>query len=373
MEENMEENFEELFNNSVKDVKLGKIVTGKVIDITSKNEIIVDLGYKADGIIPYQEYSFEEGKDPRDEFKIGDEITADVLKMNDGLGNVLLSYKKIKSRLAREELEKKIDNKEIFKEKVIEVNNNGLITDYKGIRIFIPMSLSGISKNEDINEYKGKEVEFLIIEYDLKNRKVIGSIKEIKDQEKKKVENKFWQSVDLGKEYEGTVKSISSYGAFVEIENGIQGLLHVSELSWERNADVHDILKEGQKIQVTIKELDRENKRIKLSSNLKGEDPWEIVKEKYNINDIVEVKVVKFMQFGAFAELEPGIEGLIHISQISEERIAKPEDKLHIGQILNAKIIDIDTENKKIGLSIKELEGTSYDPEYVEEIAKSNK
>ncbi len=369
----MEENFEELFNKSVKDVKLGKIVTGKVIEITSKNEIIVDLGYKADGIIPYQEYSFEEGKDPRDEFKIGDEITADVLKMNDGLGNVLLSYKKIKSRLAREELEKKIENKEIFKEKITEVNNNGLITEYKGIRIFIPMSLSGIAKNEDINEYKGKEVEFLIIEYDFKNRKIIGSIKEIKDQEKKKVENEFWQSVELGKEYEGTVKSISSYGAFVEIENGIQGLLHVSELSWERNADVHDILKEGQKIQVTIKELDRENRRIKLSSNLKGEDPWDIVKEKYNVNDIVEVKVVKFMQFGAFAELEPGIQGLIHISQISEERISKPEDKLHIGQILNAKIIDIDTENKKIGLSIKELEGTSYDPEYAEEIAKLNK
>jgi 4-hydroxy-3-methylbut-2-enyl diphosphate reductase len=368
----MEENFEELFNNSIKDVKLGKTATGKIIEITSKKEIIVDLGYKADGIIPLSEYSFDLEKDPNDEFKVGDTITADVLKMNDGLGNVLLSYKKIKSRVALQELEQKIENKEIFKEKVADVNNNGLIVEYKGIRIFIPMSLSCISKNEDIQEYKGKEVEFLITEYDRKTKKIIGSIKEIRDEEKRKIENEFWQNVEVGKEYEGTVTSISSYGAFVEIEKGIQGLLHVSEISWERNIDVHDILKENQKINVIIKELDKENKRIKLSSKLKGEDPWNKVAEKYNVNDIVEVKIDKFMQFGAFAEIEPGIEGLIHISQISEERITKPEEKLKIGQKLNAKIIDIDIPNKKIGLSIKELEGTSYDPEYADEIAKIN-
>lgn len=369
----MEENFEELFKNSIKDANIGKTATGKIIEITSKKEIIVDLGYKADGIIPLSEYSFDEGKNPNDEFKIGDTITADVLKMNDGLGNVLLSYKKIKSRMIRQEFEQKVNNKEIFKEKITDINNNGLITDYKGIRIFIPMSLSGINKNEDINTYKGKEVEFIVTEYDSKNRKVIGSIKEIQDQEKKKIEDDFWENVEIGKEYEGIVKSISSYGAFIEVAQGIQGLLHVSEISWERNADVHDILKENQQINVTIKELDKENKRIKLTSKLKGEDPWSKVKEKYNVNDIVEVKIVKCMQFGAFAELEQGIEGLIHISQISEERITKPEEKLKLGQILNAKIIDIDIENKKIGLSIKELEGTSYDPEYADEIAKINK
>lgn len=368
----MEENFEEMFNNSIKDVKLGKTVTGTIIRITKNKEIFVDLGYKADGIIPISEYSFEEGKDPNDEFKVGDIITADVLKMNDGLGNVLLSYKKVKSRIAREELEKKIKNKEIFKEKVIDINNNGLITQYKGIRIFIPMSLSGISKNENINEYNEKEIEFLIIEYDLKNRKVIGSVKEIKDQEKKKIENEFWQNVEIGKEYEGTVKSISSYGAFIELAQGIQGLLHISEISWEKNVDIHSILKENETINVIIKELDKENKRIKLESRLKGEDPWNKVKSNYNVNDIVEVKIVRFMPFGAFAEIEKGIEGLIHISQISEERITKPEEKLKIGQILNAKIIDIDIDNKKIGLSIKELEGTSYDPEYADEIAKFN-
>ena len=369
----MEENFEEMFNKSIKDVKLGKTITGKIIDITSKKEIIVDLGYKADGIIPYEEYSFEEGKDPNDEFKIGDTITADVLKTNDGLGNVLLSYKKIKLRTIREEFEKKVKNKEIFKEKVTDINSNGLIVDYNGLRIFIPMSLSCIPKNEDINEYKGKEIEFVVIECDFKNRKVIGSIKQIKDEEKKKLEDNFWKNVEVGKKYEGIVKSISSYGAFIEIENIAQGLLHVSEISWQRNADIHKILKENQKINVVIKELDKENKKFKLSSELKGEDPWSKVSEKYNVNDIMQVKIVRFMPFGAFAELEKGVEGLIHISQISEERITKPEEKLKLGQVINAKIIDMDLENKKIALSIKELEGTSYDPEYADEIAKMSK
>lgn len=366
----MEENFEELFNKSIKDVNIGKTVTGTVIRITKNKEIYVDLGYKADGIIPLQEYSFEEGKDPNDEFKSGDEITADVLKMNDGLGNVLLSYKKTKSRDIWKSFERKVNNKEIFKEKVTEVNNKGLVVSVNGIRIFIPMSLSCINRNEDIQSYKGKEIEFIITEYNKENKKIIGSVKELKDQEKKQIEDKFWNEVEIGKTYEGIVVAISNYGAFIELEKDIQGLLHISEITWEKNANPHDILKENQKINVTIKELDKENRRFKLSTDLKGEDPWNIVKDKYNVNDVIKVKIVKFMPFGAFAELEKGIQGLIHISQISGERITKPEEKLKIGQEVNAKIIDIDLENKKIGLSISELEGTSYDLEYAEELEK---
>ena len=362
----MEENFEKLFNESVKDVNIGRTVTGKVIRITKNKEIYVDLGYKADGIIPQQEYSFDEDKNPSDEFKAGDEITADVLKMNDGLGNVLLSYKKVKLRNIWKNFEQKVDNKEIFKEKVTEVNNNGLIVSIEGIRIFIPLSLSGITRNENIQDYKGKEVEFIITEYNKENKKIIGSIKEIKDQEKQRILNKFWNEVEVGKKYEGIVSSISSYGAFIELESGVQGLLHVSELSWEKNIDPREILEVNQKIKVSIKELDKENKRIKLSADLKGEDPWNNILEKYHINDVVKVKIVKFMTFGAFAELEKGIEGLIHISQISTERITKPEEKLKIEQEVNAKIVDLDIENKKIGLSISELEGTSYDLEYQE-------
>jgi len=360
-----EDNFEELLNNSMKEINLGKTVTGKVINITSKDEIIVDLGYKADGIIPKQEYSFDENENPRDEIKIGDSITADVLKMNDGVGNVLLSYKRYKARNSRAELENKFKNEEIFEEKISEVTDKGFIVNYAGMRIFIPLSLSGITRNEDIEEYKNKKVKFKIIECDLKNRRIIGSIKILKDEEDRKKSEKFWNDIEVGKECEGKVTSLSAYGAFVDL-GVVQGLLHISEMTWEKNKNPNDILKVGQMIKVKAIEVDKENKRIKLSYLEKGPNPWEKVKEKYNVNDILTVKVVKLMPFGVFVELEPGIEGLVHISQICEKRITKPEEELKVGQKVNAKILNIDEENKKIELTIKELEGTSN--EYKEEI-----
>lgn len=295
--ENEEENFEELFNKSVQYVELGKTVTGTVITVTKNNEIYVDLGYKADGIVPYKEYSYKEGEDPHKEFKSGDKITVDILKMNDGTGSILLSYKKVKQRNQKEEIRKR------------------------------------------------------------------------KNEEKQKIEE-FWENMQIGDQFNGTVKAISAYGAFVEVARGVQGLLHISDMTWERNANPRDILKEEQEILVRIKEIDRENKRIKLELVDKGENPWSKVQEKYKINDIVKAKITKLMPFGAFAELEPGIEGLIHISQISNKRITKPEEKLSVGQEVNVKILNIDAENKKIELSIRELEGTSYDLEYSEDIKK---
>ena len=360
-----EENFEELLNNSMKEVNLGRTVTGKVINITSKDEIIVDLGYKADGIIPKQEYSFDENANPRNEIKIGDSITADVVKMNDGLGNVLLSYKKYKARNSRIELENKFKNKEVFEEKISEITDKGFIVNYNGIRIFIPMSLSGITRDEKTEEYKNKTVKFRIIECDARNNKVIGSVKVLKDEEEKRRSEEFWSNVELGKEYEGKVNSLSTYGAFVDL-GSIQGLLHISEMTWEKNKNPNDILKVGQTVKVTIIEADKENKRIKLSYSEKGPNPWDLVKGKYNVNDVVTTKVAKLMPFGAFLELEPGVEGLVHISQISEKRITKPEEELKVGQKVNAKILDVDEEKKKIELTIKELEGTSN--EYKEEI-----
>lgn len=362
--ENLEtnENFEQLFKESLKEeVKLEKVVTGTVLRITKNKEIFVDLGYKADGIIPRDEYSFNEEDDPNNEFKVGDIITADVVKLNDGLGNVLLSYKRARTRNARKEFEQKVNEKEILTTKITEANEKGFITDYKGIRIFIPLSLSGITRNENIQDYKNKTVEYVIVEYNPENRKVIGSIKELKDKYKKEKQEKFWAEAQVDKKYEGTVASISDYGAFVEVCEGIQGLLHVSEMSWKRNINPHDILEVNQKVNVAIKELDLENKRLKLTLEEKGPNPWEQAETKYKVNDIVKVEIVKFMPFGAFAEIEPGVEGLIHISQISEERILKPEDKLQLGQELNAKIINIDLENKKIELSVREIEGTSYE------------
>ena len=354
-----------LKNRKVKeDNTIGRTVTGKVIAINSKDEIIVDIGYKADGIIPRKEYSFNEEDDPKEEIKVGDSITADVLKMNDGVGNVLLSYKKYKARQARKELDEKVKRQEIFEEKISEVIEKGFIVNYNGTRIFIPLSLSGIVRNEDINDYKNRIVRFKIIEYDPKNRRIIGSIKIVKEEEQKQELDSFWQEIEIGKEYEGIVNSLSAYGAFVDLGSA-QGLLHISEITWDKSKNVNDILEVGQHIKVHVIDLDKENRRIKLSYNGKGPDPWEKIENKYNINDIVTVKVSKFMPFGAFVELEPGIEGLVHISQIAERRIVKPEEELSLGQKVNAKIIGLDLENKKIEISIKEIENTSN--EYKEE------
>lgn len=367
MKNENELSFEELFNESLKEqeTKLEKTVTGKIISITEQGEIFVDINYKADGIIPKKEYSNDENANPKDEFKEGDTIIADVLKLNDGLGNVLLSYKRVKTRESKKEFEEKIKDGKIIESTVVQVNEKGLITILDEVRVFIPLSLSGIPRGEDIKSYEGKTVKYRITEYNPRENKVIGSIKSVLDEEKDKIKEEFWNSVEIGKQYEGRVASISSYGAFVDL--GVtQGLLHVSEISWERNINVNDILKQDQIIKVTVIELDKENKRIKLSYLDKGPNPWNKAEEKYHIGDIIKVKVVKMMPFGVFVELEKGIEGLVHISQIAEKKITKPEEELKINQHVNAKIIDMNIENQRIELSIKELEGTSN--EYKEEM-----
>lgn len=359
--ENFEDNvtFEEVFNETFKQINVGTIITGTIININEKNEIFVDIGYKADGIIPRREYSFNENKDPHDEFKTGDKIKAVVLKLNDGLGNVLMSYKKAMEKVAREDFKTKVSHNEIFTEKVSKVSNNGLIVNYKEtIRIFIPLSLSNIQKSENINDYIGQEVRFRVIENDEKNRKIIGSIKDVVDEEKKAESDKFWNEIEVGKKYKGIVNSLSDYGAFVDI-GGAQGLLHVSEMTWARNENPRNILEVGQEIDVKVKEVDKENKRFKLSYEKKGPNPWNKAEEKYHIGDVVKVKVSKLMPFGAFVELEKGIEGLVHISQICEKKISKPEEELQVGKKVNAKIIDMDIEHQKLELSIRDLEGTS--------------
>lgn len=352
--EKMEDNltFEDIVNQTLKSIKKGTVITGTIVEINDKNEIFVDIGYKADGIIPKSEFFGEE------DLKVGDKIKAEVLKLNDGQGNVLLSNKHLKLKEIKNSFNEKVEKNEIFEEKVSSVNSNGLIILYRNlIRIFIPLSLSNIHKDEEnIESYVGKEVKFKIIENE--DKRIIGSIKAVTDEEKKKKEEDFWKEIEVGKKYKGIVTSLSDYGAFVDI-GGAQGLLHISEMTWGRNENPRNILKVNEEIPVTIKELDKENKRFKLSYDKKGPNPWDKVKDKYNVGDIVKVKITKLMPFGAFAELEKGIEGLIHISQICERKITKPEEELEVNKKVNAKIINIDEENKKIELSIRELEGTS--------------
>ena len=363
----MEKNktFEELLEESVKEVNFEKTVTGKIISITNQGEIYVDLGYKADGIIPKSEYSFDENANPKDEFKIGDTITADVLKMNDGQGNVLLSYKKVKIEQIRKEFENKVKDDVIFEEKINAVSEKGFIVLYKNaVRIFIPMSLANIDKGINKEEYKGKLVKFKVIEYDPKNHKIIASIKKIIEEETQKKQQEAWNNLEVGKQLEGTIKNIENYGLFIEV-GAIQGLLHKSEISWNKYINLKDKFHVGDSIKVIVKEFNENENKLQFSYPEKQENPWTNIEEKYHINDIVTCKVVNLTSFGAFLELEEGIEGLVHISQISETRVAKPEDVLKIGQKVNAKILEIHPEEKRMELSIKELEGTSK--EYMEE------
>ncbi len=344
-EENV--SFEELLNASMEsNKKLEKIVNGKVISVTSNGEIFVDFNYKADGIVPKNEYSFDEEADPKDEFKPGDSITCEVIG-HDQNGNVLLSYKKMKKQETLKKFEEKVNNNEIFEEKVKSANDKGVIVDYQGIRIFIPNSLACGQK---------ERIRFRVIEYKPNEHRIIGSARVVVEEEKKRLEEAFWSNVEVDKEYEGTVSSVCSYGAFVNVD-GVDGLLHISEISWNRNANANDLLKQGQKIKVRIKDIDKENKRFKLSYDGKGENPWDNIG--INVGDVIKVKIKKLATFGAFAEIKEGVEGLIHISQISTERITKPEDKLEVNEEVNVKVINIDMKNKKIELSIRELEGTS--------------
>jgi len=360
MGNDVNESFENLYNDSIKNnVTFGKNVTGKIIEITSKGEIFVDLGYKADGIIPKNEYSFNMDDNPNDEFKIGDTITAEILKMNDGTGNVLLSYKKIKISQKYEEFEKRVSNNEIFSGEIKQIDKNGIVTYVDNVRIFIPLSLSGIKNTDSLNDYIGQKIDFKIIEYEPNSKKIIGSNKIINDEKRLGIETNFWNTVEIGKNYNGKVVKINPYGAFVDL-GGVQGLLHISEITWKKNANANDYLTDNQEIPVIIKDIDKENKKIQLSYPLKQPNPWDNISEKYNINDVVKVTIKKFMPFGAFAELEDGIEGLVHISQITDERIAKPDDKLKLGQIVDAKIIGMNIENKKIELSIKEVQDNNW-------------
>lgn len=369
--ENMNENitFEELLNQTLKEVKVGQTITGNVIEVTSKGEVFIDIGYKADGIIPANEYMLNAGETVNTKFELGDRISAVVLRLNDGLGNVLLSYNKARKEIDTKEFESKVNNNAIFKSIVTDVNDKGLIVNFNTIRIFIPLSLSGIPKSIDAHTYKGKEVSYKVIEYNPETNRIIGSVKQLLDEEKEAKSKEFWNNIAVDKMYTGVVTSISEYGAFVDLDGVVQGLLHISEMTWERDKKPKDIVSVGEEIKVRVKELDKENKRIKLIYDKKGPDPWSKVEEKYKVSDVVNVKVSNFAPFGAFVKIEKGIEGLIHISQICQKRITKPEEVLKEGQKVNAKIISIDAENKKIELSIREIEGTSDESSDSEEVS----
>ena len=350
-----EESFEALLDASIKTLNTGDTVTGTVVAIGT-TEVQVDLGTKHAGYIPYDEVSADPNVKPEEVLHIGDEIKVFVVRVNDQEGTVQLSRKKLDGMRVWDELQEAADNKTPVEAKITETNKGGLVANVKGVRVFIPASASGVARGGDLEGLKGQTVRVRITEVNRERRggRVVGSIRAVASEERKAAQEKVWSEIEIGKKYTGVVKSLTSYGAFVDI-GGVDGMVHVSELSWRRVKNPAEVVKVGDTIEVYVIGLDPEKHKISLGYKTAEMNPWNQFTAKYNVGDVAKVKIVKMMTFGAFAEIVPGVDGLIHISQIADRRIAKPEDVLTVGQEVDAKIIDIDAENKRISLSIRAL------------------
>ena len=349
----MEENFEELLEQSIKTLNTGDKVTGIVTGI-GNTEVQVDLGTKHAGYIPYDEVSADPSVKPEDILKVGDEIEVFVVRVNDQEGTVQLSKKKLDGMKIWDEMATFVEEKTTIEGVITEENKGGLVATVKGIRVFIPASQSGVAKGGDMAAEVGKTVKLKVTEVNRARRRVIGSIRAVNSEARKANQEKIWTEIEEGKKYHGTVKSLTSYGAFVDI-GGVDGMVHVSELSWNRIKTPAEVVKVGDEIDVYVISFDPEKHKISLGYKTAEMNPWNQFMTNYNVGDVVDAKVVKLMPFGAFAEILPGVDGLIHISQIADRHIAKPEDALSEGQDVQVKITDVDAENKRISLSIRAL------------------
>ncbi len=350
-EENLEieESFAELLEKSIKTLNTGEKATGVVVNITP-TEIQVDLGTKHAGYIPVSEYSDDPTVKVEDCVKVGDTIEAMVMRVNDSEGVVTLSKKRLDANKNWEEIEAAKDEKTTVEGLVVEENKGGVVVNVKGIRVFVPASQTGLRRNEPMTELVKTTVRLRITEVNRSRRRVVGSIRAVAAEEKAAAAAAIWADIEVGKHYTGTVKSLTSYGAFVDI-GGVDGMVHISELSWSRIKHPSEVVSVGDTVEVYVIKADPEKKKISLGMKNPDENPWETFLSKYDVGSVAEVKIVKLMSFGAFAEVVPGVDGLIHISQIADHRVEKPEDELAEGQIVEVKITDINTETRKISLS----------------------
>ena len=359
-----EENFEELLEQSIKTLNTGDKVIGVVTGI-GNTEIQVDLGTKHAGYIPYDEVSADPSVKPEDILHVGDEIEVFVVRVNDQEGTVQLSKKKLDGMKIWDDLATYVEEKTTVEGTITEENKGGLVATVKGIRVFIPASQSGVAKGGDMAAMLGKAVQLKVTEVNRARRRVIGSIRAVTSETRKASQEKIWTEIEEGKKYHGTVKSLTSYGAFVDI-GGVDGMVHVSELSWNRIKNPAEVVKVGDEIDVYVISFDAEKHKISLGYKTAEMNPWNQFMTSYNVGDVVNAKIVKLMTFGAFAEIIPGVDGLIHISQIADRRIGKPEDVLSEGQEVQVKITDVDAEHKRISLSIRALLETAAEDAEVE-------
>ena len=346
-----DQSFEEMLEASFKPIHVGKIVEGKVIDV-KPDEIILNIGYKSDGILTRNEYSNDKDLDLTTVVKIDDEMEVKVIKTNDADGQVLLSYKRLAVEKGNKRIEDAFNNKEVLTAKVVQVQSGGLVVVVEEVRIFIPASLVSDTYEKDLTKYEGQDIQFIVTEYNPKRRRYIGNRKILIAEERAAKAKELFERIAVGDICEGVVKNITDFGAFIDL-GGADGLLHISEMSWGRVENPKKAFKVGDTVKVLIKNID--GAKIALSRKFEDDNPWKEAAGRYAIGSTVTGKIARMTDFGAFVELEPGIDALLHVSQIAREHIEKPSDVLKTGQEVTARIVDFNEAEKKISLSMKAL------------------
>ena len=357
-----EMSFEQMLEVSIKTLRIGEVVEGTVIDV-KPDEIILNIGYKSDGIITRNEYTNEPNVDLTTVVNVGDSLEAKVIKVNDGEGQVLLSYKRLAAEKGSKRLEEAFENKEVLTAKVSQVLAGGVCVIVDETRVFIPASLVSDTFEKDLNKFKDQEIDFVITEFDPRKRRIIGNRKTLLVAQKAEAQKELLSKISEGDVVEGTVKNVTDFGAFIDL-GGVDGLLHISEMSWGRVESPKKVFTIGQTVRVFIKSIN--DTKIALSMKFDDENPWNGATEKFAVGNVVKGKVARMTDFGAFVELAPGVDALLHVSQISKEHVEKPSDVLKIGQEVEAVVVDFNEEDKKISLSIKALDDSE---ETVEEVA----
>ena len=348
-----EESFDEMLEKSIKTLYTGEKVTGIVSAITP-SEISVDLGTKQSGYIPVAELTDDPNAKVEDIVKVGDEIETYVMRVNDVEGTVQLSKRRLDAVKTWDDIIAAKNDKTVVEGTVTEENKGGVVVSVRGINVFVPASQSGLPKDTPMTELLGQKVRLRVTEVNQQRRRVVGSIRAVQYEERREKAEAIWNEIEVGKHYEGVVKSLTSYGAFVDI-GGIDGMVHVSEISWSRIRQPSDVLSVGDKIDVYVISFDKELKKISLGHKDKSQNPWLLFTNQYKVGNIANVRIVKLMPFGAFAEIIPGVDGLIHISQLADHRVAKADDVVTVDQRVDVKIVDIDNEKQKVSLSIRAL------------------
>lgn len=344
--------FEQMLEESFKTIHNGEVVEGTVIDV-KPDEIILNIGYKADGIISRSEYTNEPNVDLTTIVSVGDSMTAKVLKVNDGEGQVLLTYKRLAAEKGNERLREAFENKEVLKAPVTQILGGGLSVVVEEARVFIPASLVSDTYEKDLSKYQGQEIEFVISEFNPRRNRVIGDRRQLLVAERAEKQKELFAKISVGDRMEGTVKNVTDFGAFIDL-GGVDGLLHISEMSWGRVENPKKVFQVGDKVEVMIKDI--HDTKIALSLKFPETNPWANAAEDYAVGTVITGKVARMTDFGAFVELAPGVDALLHVSQISRAHVDKPSDVLSVGQEITAQVVDLNEAEKKISLSMKALE-----------------